>query len=130
MNLAEYNRLRAPTDSGPLLAWIAIVIALLGGLAQSTLVVVAAIAIAIFILVGLSVRSVRRLNRADQFRCPNCGNTPHQWVAPDPSDDSVCTHYQTDVCLHCRWDLRRPDDGGMTSDGGPVLENDAEGDAR
>lgn len=111
MKLAEYNRLRAPTDSGPLLTWIAIVIALLGSLAQSTIVVVAAVAIAIFILVGLSVRSVRRLNRADQFRCPTCGNTPHQWVAADPSDDRVCTNYQTDVCLHCRLDLRRPEDG-------------------
>lgn len=110
MKLAEYNRLRAPTDSGPLLAWIAIVIALLGSLAQSTIVVAASVAIAIFILVGLSVRSVRRLNSADQFRCPTCGNTPHQWVAPDPSDDRVCTNYQTDVCLHCRLDLRRPED--------------------
>ena len=77
-----------------------------------TFVVVASVAIAIFIVAGVSIRSVRRLNRADQFRCPACGNTPHQWVAPDPSDDRVRTHYQTDVCLHCRRDLRRPDDGG------------------
>jgi len=83
--------------------------ALVGGLAQSTIATVGLIAIAIAILFFPGRRTLRRLERIDQFRCPSCGKTPHQWVAPGPSDDRVCTIYDTDLCIHCRLDLRQPE---------------------
>lgn len=110
MNLSEYNQLRASTDSGPLLVWILLTMALVGSLAQSTIVTVGLIAIAIAVLFFLGRRTLRRLERVDQFRCPSCGNTPHQWVSPGPSDDRVCTIYDTDFCIHCRLDLRQPEE--------------------
>ncbi|MGO1070413.1 hypothetical protein [Lysobacter sp. CA199] len=107
MKLSEYNRLRGTTDTGPLFAWTAVIVALLGGLAQSILVVFAAVCA----LIALGALAVRRRNRADLFRCPGCGKTPHQWISPDPSDDRVCTDYDVDACLHCRFDLRGSKDG-------------------
>ena len=110
MSLDEYNRLRGPSDIAPLLAGGAIVFGLLGCLAHSTVVAVTSIAASVAVLTVLGVRKVRRLDRADQFLCPSCAKTPHQWVAPGPSDDRAHTDYQTDFCLHCRFDLRQPED--------------------
>ncbi|WP_223620865.1 hypothetical protein [Lysobacter sp. ESA13C] len=108
MTLDEYNRLRAPSDTTLLFSYGAIAFGLLGSLAHSTTVAVATIAASVLILIVLAVRTVKRLDKADQFRCPSCAKIPHQWVADNPSDDRAYTDYQTDFCLHCRFDLRRP----------------------
>lgn len=110
MNLREYNQLRASTDSAPLLTWVALTMALVGSLAQSTTVTVGLVVIFMVLLIFLGRRTIRRLDRVDQFRCPSCGNTPHEWLAPGPSDDRVRTVYDTDFCIHCRFDLRQPED--------------------
>ncbi|WP_057971665.1 hypothetical protein [Lysobacter antibioticus] len=110
MTLDEYNRLRAPSDTTPLFSCGAIAFGLLGFFAPSTTVAVATISASALILIILGVRTVKRLGKADQFRCPSCAKIPHQWVAAGPSDDRAHTDYRTDFCLHCRFDLRRPED--------------------
>ncbi|MGO1003457.1 hypothetical protein [Lysobacter sp. CA196] len=110
MKLDEYNRLRGPSDTTPLFSCGAIAFGLLGFLAHSTAVAVATISASVLVLIALGVHTVKRLDKADQFRCPSCTAIPHQWVAPGPVDDRAHTDYRTDFCLHCRFDLRRPED--------------------
>jgi hypothetical protein len=111
MTLDEYNRRRAPSDTTPLYSLGTIAFGLLAFVAHSTVVAVGTAAVSVLILFVLGVRTVKRLEKVDEFRCPSCGGTPHRWVAPGPDDDRAATIYEVDRCVHCDFDLRQPPQG-------------------
>jgi ribosomal protein L37E len=47
----------------------------------------------------------RCLKKTDAFRCPRCGEKPHEWASPDPTFEAASYEPETQVCRHCGYDL-------------------------
>ena len=97
MSIDEYNEIRRRLGKASLICGLSFIT--MGLFAAAKLIPLVISALLVILFSGfLATRYVKKLK---EFRCPQCGQDPTNWISPNPSDESTHFNQFTSTCLHC-----------------------------